>query len=187
MRTISLVMSRESSDKKVVMVIAFKDFKDEEYFVTRQVLEKGGLEITTVSNKKGTAQGVSGGQAPIDLSLDELKIEDYDGLVFIGGPGCLKNLDQSVSYQIAQEAVKQDKVLGAICISPVILAKAGLLRDKKATVWSTPLDKSPVEILQENGADYQEQPVVIDGKIVTGNGPAAAKEFGQAVVQLMSR
>jgi len=179
-------MLRGSTNKKVAIAIAFENFKDEEYFVTRQVLEAAGRKVITVSNKMGTAQGVSGGQTPVDLSLDELKVEDYDGLVFIGGPGCLENLDQPVSYQIARETVKQDKILGAICISPVILAKAGLLKDRKATVWSVSLDKSPVKILQDGGANYQEQPVVIDGKIITGNGPAVAREFGQAIVRLLS-
>ncbi|PIV10175.1 MAG: DJ-1 family protein [Candidatus Portnoybacteria bacterium CG03_land_8_20_14_0_80_41_10] len=184
-QTEKTIMPRESN-KKVAMLIAFTDFKDEEYFVPKEVLEKAGLEVVTVSNSKRTAQGVSGGQAPIDISLDELKVADYDGIVFIGGPGALKNLDNQTSYQIAQEAVEQNKILGAICISPVILAKAGVLQGKKATVWSSPLDKSPVKTLQENGANYQEEDIVVDGEVITGNGPAAAEKFGQAIVQRLT-
>jgi len=179
-------MPQESIAKKAALIIAFENFKDEEYFIPKEVLEKAGIEVTTASNSKGTAQGVSGGQVPIDVSLDELKIEDYEGIVFIGGPGALKNLDNQTSYRIAQEAVSQGKILAAICISPVILAKAGLLQDKEATVWSSALDKGPVKILQENGANYQEDDLVVDGKIITGSGPAAAEKFGQAIVHLLT-
>jgi protease I len=185
-QTEETIMPQESITKKIVLIVAFRDFKDEEYFIPKEILERAGLEVITTSNSKGTAQGVSGGQVPIDVSLDELKIEDYEGIVFIGGPGALKNLDNQTSYRIAQETIEQDKVLGAICISPVILAKADLLQNKKATVWSSPLDRSPVKILQENGADYQEDDLVVDGKIITGNGPGAAEEFGQAIVRLLT-
>jgi len=63
------------------------------------------------------------------------------------------------------------------------LAKAGTLEGKKAAVWSSPLDKSAVKILKENGADYQKDSLVVDGKIITANGPGAAKEFGQKIVE----
>ena len=184
-QTEETTMLQESIAKKVAMIIAFENFKDEEYFVPKEVLERAGIEVVTVSNSKGTAQGVSGGQALVNISLDELKIADYDGMVFVGGPGCLKNLDNQTSYQVAQETVNHDKVLAAICISPVILAKAGVLKGKKATVWSSALDKGPIKTLQENGAIYQDQKVVVDGQIITGNGPGAAEEFGQVIVQAL--
>jgi protease I len=171
--------------KKVAMIIAFRDFKDEEYFVPKEVLEKAGIEVVTVSNSKGAAYGTGGGEVLIDVVLDELEIENYDGVIFVGGAGCLDNLDNEISYQIAQEAVRKNKVLAAICISPVILAKAGVLNDKKATVWSDSLNKEPIKILEENGAVYQDEDVVVDGKIITANGPAAAEEYGQKIVEVL--
>jgi len=105
-------------------------------------------------------------------------------VIFIGGPGCLKNLDNEDSYKIAREAVSQDKVLGAICIAPTILAKAGVLSGKKATVWTNPMDKSAVKILKDNGAVFEQKSVVADGKIITGSGHEAAEEFGMKIVGL---
>lgn len=172
-------------NKKIAIIIAFKDFKDEEYFVTKEVLLKAGLIVATVSNSQGIAQGVSGGEAEVDVLLNELKVEDYQAMVFVGGPGCLVNLDNQFSYQIVQQAIEQKKLLAAICISPVILAKAGVLQGKQATVWSSPLDKSAIKILQEKGAIYQDKAVVVDNQIITANGPAAAQEFGQAIVQTL--
>lgn len=180
------IMPQELPAKKVALIIAFEDFRDEEYFIPKEILEKAGIEVNTVSNALGLAQGAVGGEVQVDVLLSQLRNEDYQAIVFIGGPGALKNLDNSDAYRIAQEAVQTNQVLAAICISPVILAKAGVLQDKKATVWSSALDKSAVKTLQANGAIYQDQNVVVDGQIITGNGPGAAEEFGQALVQALT-
>lgn len=171
--------------KKIAMVIAFRNFRDEEYFVPREILEKAGVQIKTASNKLGKAIGVDGGEVEADLLIENLNPADFDAVVFVGGPGCLGNLDNENSYNVAKETISLGKVLAAICISPVILARAGVLEEKKATVWSSPLDKSPINILEENGVTYQNELVVVDGKIITAKGPAAAKRFGEALVEIL--
>jgi len=172
-----------NKNKKVVIIIAFTDFKDEEYFIPKEILEESGIKVVTASNSKGIARSIAKKETKVDISLDELNVADYDAIVFIGGPGCVENLDNQTSYQIAKEAIKQDKVLAAICISPIILAKAGVLKGKKATVWSNPADKSPIEILEQNKAVYEDKDVVVDGRIITACGPEAAEEFGKAIVE----
>jgi protease I len=174
------------SEKKVAMIIAFRDFRDAEYFVPKEILEKAGAKITTVSTKLGTAIGADGGDTKVDLLLENLNPADFDAIVFIGGPGALDYLDNENSYKVVRETITQNKILGSICISPVILAKAGVLKGKRATVWSSPLDRSPVKILKENGAIYEDKDVVQDGKIITANGPGAAEEFGQKLVEALT-
>jgi len=171
---------------KVVIIIAHRDFRDEEYFVPKEILEKAGIKVITASNQKGAATGADGGEAEANLSTYEINRFDFDAVVFIGGPGCLANLDNETSYKVARDAVSQKKILASICISPVILAKAGALKGKKATVWFSPADKEPVRILEENGAIFEGKPVVVDGRIITGNGPGAAKEFGEAIIKVLT-
>ena len=173
------------TNKKIVMVIAFRDFRDEEYFEPKEIFEKVGIEVKTASDQKGKAIGAGGGETEVDLLVSEVNPAEFDAIVFVGGPGCLKHLDNENSYNLARETISEGKTLAAICISPVILAKAGVLKDKKATVWSSPLDKKPIEILKENGAIYEEKAVVVDENIVTANGPAAAQEFGQTILNLL--
>jgi len=48
------------------------------------------------------------------------------------------------------------------------------------------MDRSPIKILQNNGAIYEDKRVVVEGKIITGNGPGAAEEFGQAIVEALT-
>ena len=179
--------SLSAQGKKIAMIIAFRDFRDAEYFIPKEILEKTGAKIITVSTKMGTAIGADGGDTKVNLLTSEVHITDFDGIVFVGGPGCLKYLDNETSYKIARETIEQNKVLGSICISPVILAKAGVLKGKRATVWSSPLDRGPVKILKENGAIYEDKPVVVDGKIITANGPDAAEEFAKIIVEVLTR
>lgn len=180
---IFMPMPTEKISKKVALIVAFRDFRDEEYFIPKQILESFGIEVKTVSTNFGKAVGVSGGEAEVDLLLANFNVEDFDAVVFIGGAGAVKFMDDEKAHFVAKEALKKDKILAAICIAPTILAKAGVLAAKKATVWSSPLDKSAIKILKERGAIYQEDSVVKDGKIITANGPLAAKKFGEVLVE----
>lgn len=174
------------SGKKVVIIVAFRDFKDEEYFVPKEILEKAGAEIKTASNRIGTAIGADGGEIKVDFLVSEINPAEFNVIIFIGGSGCLENLDNESSYQVAKATVLQGKVLASICISPVILAKAGVLKGKKATVWTNQMDKSAVKILEDNGVAFKDKPVVVDGKIITGSGPQAAEEFGMKIVEILT-
>ena len=175
-----------SPKRRIALIIAFRDFRDAEYFVSRQILEKAGFEVKTVSNKKGTAIGADGGDTEVELLVSEINTNNFHAIVFVGGPGCLDALDNEDSYKIIRETISQGKILAAICISPIILARAGVLSGKKVTVWVSEADKRPVKILEKNGAICQSLPVVVDEKIVTANGPDAAGEFAEKIKDLLT-
>jgi len=175
------------NNKKIAIIIAFRDFRDGEYFIPKEILEEAGIKVKTASNKMGRAIGADGGDTEVDLLVSELNPADFEAIIFVGGPGCLANLDNEDSYKVVKETVSQNKVLASICISPTILAKAGVLKGKRATVWSSPKDRSPVRNLEAKGAIYEDKPVVVDGKIITANGPAAAEAFGLAVVDALTK
>ncbi len=171
--------------KKIAMIVAFKDFRDEEYFIPKEIFENVGIKVETVSSEAGTAQGSKGGETLADLILEDLNPEEYNAVIFIGGQGAAGYMGNKEIARIAQRAVNENKVIGAICIAPAIVAKTGILKGKRATVWSSPLDKSMVKILEASGVIYEAKYVVVDGKIVTGNGPKAAKEFAEAIVGVL--
>jgi len=173
-------------ENKILMVVAFKDFRDEEYFIPKEVLEREGFFIDTTSTQKGIAVGSQGGEAVIHVGIDEINSENYKAIIFCGGSGMAKELENQDFHKLIKDFYQNNKVVAAICISPALLAKAGILEGKKATVWSSSLDKSFIKILEENGAIYKDSPVVIDDKIVTANGPDAAEEFGKAIKKLLS-
>jgi protease I len=170
---------------KIVMIIAFKDFKDEEYFVSRGIFDNARAEVKIASNELGTAQGIEGGEVNVDIKTSDLNVGDFDAIVFIGGSGAPANLDNRDSYGVAKDAIVQDKLLCAICISPAILAKSGVLNGKKATVWTSALNKDAQKVLEENGAIYQKDSIVQDGKIITADGPAAARDFAEKILDAL--
>jgi protease I len=170
---------------RIAMIIAFQDFRDEEYFIPKSIFEKEGYEVKTFSTRLGKALGSYGGVVEVDAILEDLDVNFFDAIVFCGGQGAKKYIDNEICWQIAKEALENDKILGAICIAPAILAKSGVLNGKNATVWSNPLDKSAIKILTENGAKYVEADVVKDGKIITANGPQSARKFAQEIIQAL--
>ena len=141
---------------------------------------KSNFEVDTYSSSTGTAKGMLGATVKVDKTIDQLKVEDYDAIVFVGGVGSSEYWDNPVTHKIAQEAVKQNKVLAAICIAPVTLAKAGVLKDKNATVYSSESGQ-----LKKYNANYTAKDVEVDGNIVTAAGPHAAKQFGETIKKLL--
>ena len=174
--------------KKVLFIIAKENFRDEEYFIPKEILEKE-FEVKTASNTNAgnIALGFLGGEAKVDLNYEDINIDDFDAIIFVGGQGAPKNLDNEISYKIAKETIEKNKLLCAICIAPTILAKAGVLKGKKATVWHSELNKEPIKILEENGAIFVDEDVVEDGNIITANGPNSAKKFGNKILEKLSR
>ena len=173
------------SDKKILIIIAFDEFQDIEYREVRKVLENDNAEITVASSKAGQARGKLGNIVNIKETIYTISPKDYDTVIFIGGPGAEEYFENHRAYQICHETLNHKKILAAICIAPVILAKAGVLKGKKATVWSGPMDKSAIKILEENGAIYTPESVVVDGKIVTAEGPAVAGKFAESLIKIL--
>ena len=180
-------MLKTLEGKKIAIIIAFKDFRDEEYFIPKESFENKGVEVETASTQKGTAIGIEGGEVEINMTIGELDVMNFDAIIFIGGPGALEELDNEESYSIIKETLMREKILAAICISPVILAKSGVLSGKKATVWSSALDREAIQILRVNNVIYRDQSVVVDGKIITADGPQSAKKFAEAILNILDK
>jgi protease I len=166
---------------KVVMVIAFNGFRDEEYAEPKEILEKSDHKVTTASTQTGTANGKLGMTTKVDILLDQVNPADYDAVLFIGGPGSYDYFDDQTALNLAKQAVAQDKILGGICAASAILANAGVLKGKKAACFSGVSD-----ILKKNGANYDPSGFAVDGKIITADGPAHAKKFGTAIAKAIT-
>ena len=157
-----------------------------EYADTKEELEKAGFEVITASNEKGEA--ISNGnfvRAKVDVLISDIKVEDYNGLYIIGGPGALTFLDNEIVYNLLRDWQKTKKPFGAICISTRILANAGVLVGKKAVGWND--DGELPGVLQDNGAEYSVNDVFRDGNIITASGPMAAHDFGKEIAKAFGK
>lgn len=163
---------------KALMIIAHEQFRDEEYLEPKKVLAENGVEVTTASWDLGVAIGKLGAQAEININISDADTEDYDVIIFVGGPGSKKYWDNLIAHRIAKEAIEYNKALAAICSASIILARAGVLKDKKATCY-----KGDVEELKKEGAIYTGNPVEQDGLIITADGPGSAADFGVRILE----
>jgi len=165
--------------KRVLMVIAPENFRDEELLHTKDELERAGVNTTIASSKTGEAKGKLGARVNVTLKLDQVNVGDYDAVIFVGGPGSEVYFNDRQALSIAGGAFKKGKVTCAICIAPVILANAGVLKGKRATVWNGEY----IEKIESKGATYTGKRVEVDGNVITADGPAAAREFGRAIAK----
>jgi len=165
---------------KAVFIVAKQGFRDEELFDTKRILDTAGIETVIASTEPGEAQGSKGGSAKIDLKIRDIHMEDYDIIILIGGPGAPSLADYSEVLTLIQTAKKLGKKIAAICIAPYVLAKAGVLTGKKATTFPS---EPAISEFAAKGVIRLEDPVVQDGNIITANGPLAAKDFGQKIVE----
>ncbi|MGC2310309.1 MAG: DJ-1/PfpI family protein [Candidatus Babeliaceae bacterium] len=169
----------------VALVIAHKDYQPKEYSATKNELIKAGITVITASNKPGTATAADHSQTPVDITPDHIDLKTINGIFLIGGAGALENLDTPQMHHILQKARALKIAYGAICVSPRILAKAGVLQGINATGWDK--DNQLTDIFQTYGVNYAHSAVVIDGLAVTATGPDAAHEFGKAIVQVVTQ
>lgn len=167
--------------KKVVIVIAPRNFRDEEFELPYQELTKAGAHVTVASLTKGECVGAGGTKVQATEVVTSIKPEGYDALVLVGGPGMYALLDKPELVALAKSFGKAGKVVAAICVAPVILANAGLLKGKTATCWPDVLNR-----LREKGAETSTEPVVVSGKVITAKGPKAAAAFARAIVAALT-
>ncbi len=172
--------------KKVVFIVANDGYQPIEYSVPKRILEEKGITVITASDRPGGAIASDNSTTPVDITIEELKPENYDGIFFIGGPGAMEHLDNSISYAIANKAMNLGIPYGAICISTRILAKGKTLEGVRVTGWDG--DNALETILRGNGAEYAKgHDIVTDGLVVTATGPKAAEQFADGIMRVLTK
>lgn len=165
--------------KKVLMVIAPRDFRDEEFFETKEILERSNIDVTVANSTGQPSKSMFGKIVTPDKNFYDVDAKNFDAVVFVGGSGAAVYLNHKRALELAKEFYNSGKVVAAICIAPTILVNAGVLNGKKATSW--PSERNNII----NVGNYTGKTVEQDGKIITGNGPPAAKEFGKRIVEAL--
>jgi protease I len=174
----------ERRTMKLLVVVAPERFRDEELFEPLSLFQKAGILYDIASVRAGPCTGMLGGRCDATLDLTRVKGDGYDGIVVIGGAGSPEFLwGNSRLHALVREFTEAGGLVAAICLSPVVLARSGVLRGRKATVYRTP---DSVAEMRRGGADLRDEAVVTDGSFITANGPAAARRFGEEIVSALT-
>ena len=164
------------SDNQVLFVLPNHDFRDEEYLEPKRILSEADVGCKITALVSGECRGVNGTAVTTDYGLDEINPEEFSAIIFVGGVGVEDCLKDELVHSVAKTFYELDKLVCAICWAPAILANAGILRGKKATVWSGAKND-----LEAGGAIYTAEIITIDGNIITANGPEASEVFGEEI------
>ncbi|MBN1431708.1 MAG: DJ-1/PfpI family protein [Methanomicrobiaceae archaeon] len=166
---------------KVLFVIAPNRYREEEFEVTAKILSESGIEYDVASTKTGTCTGMMGGEQEAGLEISDADEKNYDALVLIGGLGARDFLwaDDDLS-RLTKDFGDAGKVVAGICLAPVIMARAGLLKNRQATVFESP---ASLKLLEDSGANYVKIPVVSDMNIITANHPLASEQFAETILE----
>jgi 4-methyl-5(b-hydroxyethyl)-thiazole monophosphate biosynthesis len=144
------------------------------------VLRRAEIKVTSVYLQKNPVTGSHGIKLFADKGINEVAASDFDCIALPGGmPGSAMLRDDKRVIALVQELNARDKIVAAVCAAPIVLGRAGVLTGKRASCF--PGNESLLA-----GAVIVSDPVVTDGKIITGRGPGCALPFALAVVEIMS-
>ena len=146
------------------------------------LMRRAGIKVTTASLDDNPVIASRGTVLVADTILDNALQNSYDMIVLPGGlPGADHLRDDPRIITLLKNMADKGKYLSAICAAPKVLAHAGLLKNKRATAYPGTLEK-----LELPDTIIESTPVVIDGNIVTSQGPGTAMDFALKLVELLS-
>ena len=163
------------------MMVAPENYQDKEFEIPKKIIEEAGHQVIVGSKYKGKATGKLGGSVEVEVTLREVVVDQYDGIIFVGGPGAACYVDDDEAHQLVRLASSIGKAVGAICIAPTILANAGILSGVKISIFPSEEDNA-----RSKGAEIISADVTVDRNIVTGSGPYAAEEFGHRFLEALN-
>ena len=169
---------------KVLFVVAQKGFRDEELLVPKEMLEKAGHTVRIASLTRGKALGSMGAQIQPDMAIYEANPEFFEAIVIVGGPGSPILAEKDEVLGLLRAMAQKGKIVTGICLGPMALARSGVLAGKNATIFP---DRKAILILRECGARYLMEPVVVDGRVITADGPENAGPFAQGLIDLLKK
>jgi 4-methyl-5(b-hydroxyethyl)-thiazole monophosphate biosynthesis len=143
------------------------------------LLRRAGIEVVTAGLDDQPVCASRGMVLVPDMTLERALQQDYDMIVLPGGlPGAdnLRDDDRIIERLRSMSAAGQ--YTAAICAAPKVLAHAGLLQGKRATSFPGALETDHIP-----GLEYQESPVVMDGKVITSRGPGTAMDFALTLIE----
>ncbi len=160
-----------------VMVPLANGFEEIEALTIIDVLRRAGIQTDTIGVIGSFIESKHGIRVMVDKRLNEVNEDNYDAIILPGGYPGYENLRKSKRViEILKKFNSQNKLIGAICGAPSILAREGLLDDKKATIYPG---------MERELPHPRDEPVIVDGNIVTSQGPGTAMKFALTLVKLL--
>ena len=163
-------------------VLLAEGFEEVEALTIVDVLRRCDVEVDIVGVDGKPVVGAHGIKVIPDVEIDDVAVDDYDAVVLPGGsPGYVNLRNDQRVLELVRKAFEIGRFVAAICAAPAVLADAGVLKGKKATIYPGMEDE-----LRNAGALFEEGLVVQDDRVITSRGPATALLFALRLASLLS-
>jgi len=175
-------MGNELRNKRVAVLVE-NGFEQSELVEPKKALEEAGARAEIVSPQSGKVKGWShanwGNEVAVDRRLEDAKPDDYDALLLPGGvmnPDKLRINPRAVEF--VRHFVAAGKPIAAICHAPWTLIEAGAVKGRRMTSWP-----SLATDLRNAGAQWVDEPCVVDNGLVTARKPDDIPAFNKKMIE----
>ncbi len=170
--------NNHSSNKKVAILIE-NDVEDVEFTVPLNGLKQAGIEVVILGSRMNEKYKGKHGKVTIqaDATITEAIAAEFDAVIIPGGMAPDKMRRNPNTVRFVQEAVQQGKWVAAVCHGSQVLIEADLLKGKQVTGFSA-IRKDLINA----GANYLDEPLVIDGNLITSREPGDLAIFTTAIL-----
>ena len=167
---------------KRVLILAGPDYEDMELQYPRYRLAEEGAQVVIAGIGDRTYHGKKGYPVTVDVQIADVNSRDFDAVVIPGGwaPDKMRRVPEVL--QFVREINDEGKTVGAICHAGWVPASAGILKGKRMTCVSAIKDD-----VVNAGADYVDEPVVVDGNLVTSRTPDDLPVWLPALIESIAR
>ena len=166
---------------KAIVVLA-PGFEEIEASTIIDILRRGEVIVDVVTIFNQEVKGAHDLKFIADKSIDKIQLNNFDAIILPGGsPGYINLRNDKRVLDLIKEAFTSKKLIGAICAAPAVLAKAGILKGKKCTIYP-----GMEEEIEKGEGIPQKNWIVEDKNIITSQGPATALPFAIKLVEKLS-
>ena len=165
----------------MVYILLAEGFEESEALVPADLMRRAGLEVRLVGLDALQVTGGHGITVTADVTLDQVDTDQMQLLMLPGGLGGVDSILMNLfALGLIQRAWDQGCYLAAICAAPTILAHLGIVDRRKAVCYPGMEEEMGSAVIQTGC------PVVVDGRIITGEAAGSAFDFGLKLVEILS-
>lgn len=168
------------SEKRVLALLT-EGTEEMELVISVDVLRRAGIDVTVAGLTSDKVFKCSRGVlVSSDTTLDEaLTKGPYDVVLLPGGPGYKTFAASEKVGAVLKDQEKSDRFIAAICAAPVVLKTHDVCGKKKVTCYPSVKD----QMIEAGAYTYVDSKVVVDGKLITSQGPGTAYDFGLTIIE----
>jgi len=168
-------------EKSILIILAAENFNEIEFLSVKETFERAGFKIFIASDAENLCIGSKGLRIKPDVKFYNMKAINFNGAIIIGGKGIENYKQNLIVHNLLKDFQRQGKPIGAICIAPIVLARAKVLENGRAVCFPPYRNE-----LEREGIEFIDRPIVRFKKVLTARDFLDSDEFATAFIYLLN-